>query len=355
MTPELGLIEGFYGRPWTWDEREDQARFLKSAGYDFYLYAPKGDAYLRRRWQEDHPQADADRLARLSRVCADFGLTFGVGLSPFEAYRDFGDQAKAALARKLAFFDAAGMTELAILFDDMRADTPDIAATQARMVTWIAERTAARHIIVCPTIYSDDPQLPRIFGAAPPTYLEDLAAGLDPAIGLFWTGEEVCSREYSAGHLERIAARIGRKPILWDNYPVNDGPRMSPYLYLRAFTGRPAMIGAHLSAHAVNPSLQPTLFRIPALTLAQSYRLGEAYEYGVAFQRAADAVLGPELAALVSRHLGLMHDTGLDRLAPATIARLRERYSAFDHPGAGEVIAWLDGAYRITEEMMRES
>lgn len=355
MTTELGLIEGFYGRQWTWDEREDQARFLKGAGYGFYLYAPKGDEYLRRRWQEDHPRAEADRLTRLSKVCADLGLTFGVGLSPYEAYRDFGEEAKAALARKLAFFDAAGMTELAILFDDMRADTPDIASTQARMVTWIAERTRARRIIVCPTIYADDPQLPRIFGAAPPTYLEDLAAGLDPAIGLFWTGEEVCSREYSPGHLARIAERMGRKPILWDNYPVNDGPRMSPYLYLRAFTGRPSAIGQHLAAHAVNPSLQPTLFRIPALTLAESYRAGDAYEYGAAFQRASDQVLGPEIAALVARHLNVMHDTGLDRLAPATIARLRERYAPFDHPGAREIVAWLDGAYRITEEMMRES
>ena len=355
MTPELGLIEGFYGRQWTWDEREDQARFLKGAGYGFYIYAPKGDEYLRRRWQEDHPQAEADRLARLANVCAELGLAFGVGLSPFEAYRDFGDEVKATLARKLAFFDSVGMTELAILFDDMRADTPDIAATQAGMVAWIAERTAARRIIVCPTIYSDDPQLPRIFGAAPPTYLEDLASGLDPAIGLFWTGEEVCSREYSAGHLARIAERMGRRPILWDNYPVNDGPRMSPYLYLRGFTGRPAAIGAHLAAHAVNPSLQPTLFRIPALTLAESYQAGEGYEYGAAFQRAAQNVLGPELAAQVARHLGLMHDSGLDRLAPSTSARLRERYAAFDHPAAREIVAWLDGAYRITEEMMRES
>ena len=148
---------------------------------------------------------------------------------------------------------------------------------------------------------------------------------------------------------------MGRRPILWDNYPVNDGPRMSPYLYLRGFTGRPAAIGAHLAAHAVNPSLQPTLFRIPALTLAESYQAGEGYEYGAAFQRAAQNVLGPELAALVARHLGLMHDSGLDRLAPSTSARLRERYAAFDHPAAREIVAWLDGAYRITEEMMRES
>lgn len=351
MTPELGLIEGYYGGPWTWEERADQARFLKDHGYSFYIYAPKADPYLRRRWREDYPQAEADALARMASLSATIGLSFGVGFSPFEVYRSFDDEAKAALQRKLAFFDAIGITELSILFDDMRADVPDLAETQARIIDWMAERTAARRIIVCPTVYSDDPLLERAFGTAPPTYLEDLAARLDSAIGLFWTGEEVCSREYSPGHLARIEARMGRKPVLWDNYPVNDGPRMSPYLYLRAFTGRPASIGAHLSAHAVNPSLQPTLARIPALSLVESYAKGEAYEYGAALRRASDAVLGDELGALVRRHLGLFQDMGLDRLE-AEIPRLRERYAAFDHPGAREIVAWLDGVYRITREMV---
>lgn len=351
MDVELGLIEGYYGKPWTWAEREDQARFLKAAGYGFYLYAPKHDAYLRRRWREDHPAGEADALAAMAAHCATLGMSFGVGLSPFEAYLDFNDVAKAALTRKIAFLDAIGCTELAILFDDMRGDAPDLAATQARIVGFVAERTRARRLIVCPTVYTDDPVLGRVFGESPPTYLEDLGAALDPAIEFFWTGEEVCSREYSPGHLDRIAHRIGRKPMLWDNYPVNDGPMMSPFLHLRAFTGRPASIGPHLSAHAVNPSLQPTLFRIPALTLAESYRLGEAYEYGQAWDRAAAQVLGEALAKKVRSHLNLFQEYGLHRLDD-TIPRLTKAYGDVDHPAAREIMAFLAGAYRVTREMV---
>jgi hypothetical protein len=349
MIPPLGLIEGFYGKAWTWAEREDQARFLKGAGYSFYIYAPKADAYLRRRWLEDHPQAEADGLAKLAARCAELGLSFGVGLSPYEAYRDFGEEAKAALARKLAFFDSIGVAELAILFDDMKGDQPDLAGVQIEMAHWAAERTKAGRLIVCPTVYTDDPLLQRVFGATPPAYLDELGAGLDPKIEVFWTGEEVCSREYSPGHLDRIAARLRRKPMLWDNYPVNDGERMSPFLYIQAFTGRPASIGAHISRHAVNPSLQPTLFRIPALTLAESYRLGEAYEYGQAFDRAAEAVLGAELATLLRRHLNLFQEYGLFRLTEEA-PRLKARYEPFDHPAAREVIAFLDGAYKMTRQ-----
>ena len=206
-------------------------------------------------------------------------------------------------------------------------------------------------LILCPTYYSDDPVLARVFGACPPGYLEDLGAGLDPAIALFWTGEEVCSRAFSPGHLERVTKTLKRKPLLWDNYPVNDGPLMSQSLHLRAFTGRPASIAGHIAGHAINPACQPVLSRIPAVTLAESYREGDAYAYGAAFARATEAVLGPDLGTLVIRHLGALQDTGLDRLGDG-VGRLRARYGAMDHPGAREIVAWLDGAYRVTREDM---
>src|SRR5258708_4575317 len=154
MTPELGLIEGYYGGPRTRAERGGQARVLKDHGHGVFPHPPKADPFLRRRWREDYPQGEADALAKMASLCAAIGVSFGVGFSPFEVYRSFDAVAKAALARKLAFFDAVGITELSILFDDMRADVPDLAETQAAIVGWMAERTAARRIIVCPTLYS---------------------------------------------------------------------------------------------------------------------------------------------------------------------------------------------------------
>jgi hypothetical protein len=352
--PPLGVIEGYYGLPWTWDARAAQVSFLKPHGYNFYMYAPKADPYLRRRWREPHPEAEAQAIGRFAAHCKATGVRFGVGLSPYELYRDFNPEAQKALAEKLKQLDAMGVQDLGVLFDDMRGDLPGLAETQMRIVDWIAARTGASRIVLCPTYYSDDPVLDRVFGERPRAYLEDLGKGLDPAIELFWTGEEVCSKEYGPGHLARVAEMLRRKLFLWDNYPVNDGPRMSPYLHIRAFTGRPAAMGEHLSAHAINPALQPVLTRIPALTLAESYRLGDAYQYGEAFGRAAEAVLGRDLGALVHRHLGLLNDTGLDNLGEAA-QRLRDRYVALDHPAAGEIVDWLDGRWRITAEMVEAS
>lgn len=352
MTPDLGIIEGYYGRPWTWAERADTIEFLAPHGYRFYLYAPKADPHLRKRWSESHPKETAAHLTGLAAHCRSADVRFGVGLSPYEIYRSFDADARAALADKLEELDDFGIRDLAILFDDMRGDSPDLAARQVEIVDWAAGRTGAERILVCPTYYSDDPVLDRVFGARPTSYLDELGAGLDPSIEVFWTGEEVCSREITAGHLAPIAERLRRNPFLWDNYPVNDGQRMSQYLHLRAFTGRSAAIAEHVAAHGINPALQPTLTRIPALTLPESYRAGNAYEYGRALRRAAVEVLGESLGTWVWEDVLTLQDVGLDRLGEKALA-LRERYGEVDHPGAREIIEWLDGGYRITDEIVQ--
>jgi hypothetical protein len=353
MTPELGIIEGFFGRPYSWDERADMVRALAPAGYGFYLYAPKADAILRRRWREPYSAAELRALAAFAQVCRDTGVRFGVGLSPYELFLGFDAPAKDALAAKLDQLDSLGLADLGVFFDDMKGDLPELAERQVEIVHWIAERTTASRVIACPSYYTDDPVLDRVFGQRPANYLEDLGAGLDPGIQLMWTGEEVCSREFSPGHLARVTEQMRRKPFLWDNYPVNDGPRMSRHLHLRAFTGRPSAIAPHISAHGVNTASQAVLSRIPALSLAESYAKGEDYAYLAAFRSACQAVLGPELADGVERTLLLLEDAGLDGITPDQKTRLHARFSAFDHPAAREIVAWLDGAFAIGAEELQ--
>lgn len=350
MTPELGLVEGFYGRNWSWDERRAVLRALAPHDYRFYLYAPKGDAHLRRQWREPYPTDAAAELARFAADCRTAGVRFGIGLSPYEIWSQFDAGARAALADRLALFADLGVADVGLLFDDMQGDRPDLAERQAEVVAFVAERAGGARLIVCPSYYSDDPVLDRVFGRRPDDYLETLGRLLAPEIEIFWTGEEVCSREFSPGHLQRVAAQLGRKPFLWDNYPANDGPRMSPHLHLRGFTGRPASMAPHVAAHAINPALQPMLSCIPALTLAMSYAEGDAYEYGAAFFEAAREIAGPELAVMLRDDLLGLQDAGLGGMTDERKARLRAQYAAIDHVCAREVVEWLDGRYGVSAE-----
>jgi hypothetical protein len=89
------------------------------------------------------------------------------------------------------------------------------------------------------------------------------------------------------------------------------------------------------------------------LTLAASYAQGSGYGYGQAFQDAALAVCGPDLAARLTADLSVLQDAGLGEIPEERRIRLRERYAAFDHPAAREVLGWLDGAYAITGEELQ--
>ena len=148
MSVELGTIEGFYGRPWSWGERAETIAFLARYGYGFYMYAPKADPYLRRQWQEDHPAPIQERLQGLASLTKDLGVRFGVGLTPYELHNDFDEASRDALSRKITFFNAIGVQDLGILFDDMRGDIPDLAERQARIVGWISERFTGDRVIV---------------------------------------------------------------------------------------------------------------------------------------------------------------------------------------------------------------
>jgi hypothetical protein len=347
MVPQLGVIEGYFGRPWRHDARKQVIARLRQIGYSFFHYAPKADAFLRRRWRESHPDEALAELAELSAHCRSLGMRFGVGLSPYELYRDLGRVSRTEFAAKVRTLDELGIDELAILFDDTRGDVPDLAAREAEIVHLALANTRAGRVLMCPTYYSDDHMLDVTFGARPRGYLEELGRRLDPRVGVYWTGEEICAREHSAGHLARVGESLGRKPTLWDNYPVNDGPRMSRFLHLRGFTGRPSVIGPLVAAHAINPALQPHLSLIPAATLAASYREGTAYCYMSAFRTAARAWAGDTLAIMLETDLHDMQDRGIDQLGEVR-ERLRRRYAALDHPIATEVVRWLDGADTVS-------
>lgn len=60
-----GVIEGFYGTPWTHAERLSQLDFYGRTKQNVYVYSPKDDPYLRERWRDEYPAAQLDRLREL--------------------------------------------------------------------------------------------------------------------------------------------------------------------------------------------------------------------------------------------------------------------------------------------------
>ena len=359
MNTQLGVIEGFYGEPWSWGERADYSRFLKKHGFSFYMYAPKADGYLRRKWREPFPKALEEKLAKLSGQCHSAGIEFGVGFSPYEIYlAPFSLEVKKLLQNRIDAFNRIGVDKFAILMDDMKGDLPGLAERQIEVVNWIVSRSSAKQFVFCPTYYSLDPVLEKKFGRMPEGYFAQLGKELDRKVSMFWTGELVCSKSYSEAHLRSAGEMLGRKPLLWDNYPVNDGPRMCKFLHLRPFTGRPSEMGNWLAGHAVNPMNQAALSKIVLLTLKDSYEQGAGYNPEKSFKKAAGMVTCRDMAAQLERDLPVFTDRGLDALTGEEKESLKADYSFFlearendTAQAAREVVDWLSGSYNVGNDL----
>ena len=342
--PALGIIEGYYGRPWPWTTRRGVTTLLAEHGYTFYHYAPKSDPHVREQWREPWPSQEVAALTSFADHCRACGMRFGIGLSPAGLQSDQGQDGLARLLQRVQQINHIGADDLLLLFDDIAGDDGDsLALRQADLAHRVADTTHAERLFVCPTYYSDDPLLDHLFGRRPANYLQRLGERLDPAVSVYWAGEEICPAEITPGSVAGVTDQLGRRPVLWDNYPVNDGGTARDHLHLRGFTGRSAALAGATGGHAINPALQGWLSCIPALTLPASYRDGEDYRYGHAQQQAAKAVLGPELGEFVLDDLPLLADRGRDRLTGTQRSTLLARYQAFDHPGAREIVDWLNG------------
>ncbi|WP_372861456.1 beta-N-acetylglucosaminidase domain-containing protein [Spongiibacter sp.] len=348
----LGLIEGFYGRQWRWDQRNVLPAQLARWGYKSYIYAPKGDASLRSRWRDDFTEAHFSRLRQLSDTASQAGIAWGLGLSPAGLQAKFGPDDRRDLSRKIAQIAALQPASLWILFDDLPAGVPQLAARQLEVIDAVRQQLPDLPVAMCPSYYSEDPILEELFGACPAEYFSTLNAGLASDVDLLWTGPKVISSSYSAADMRRAAAILGRKPLLWDNYPVNDGRKSSRFLNVLPFSGRPAGLAQWCRGHFVNPMNQFHLSLLPLMGLAKVYT-ESSLSRDVLFAQAL-ATLPRELAELLKEHAQIFQCDGLDGMAEADKQRLAREAANIDHPAAAELAAWLREEYRFDPDCLTE-
>ena len=61
-----GIIEGFYGNPWTHEQRLELIAFMGARGMNTFVYAPKDDSLIRRDWRTPYAGSDLERMAALT-------------------------------------------------------------------------------------------------------------------------------------------------------------------------------------------------------------------------------------------------------------------------------------------------
>ena len=343
-----GIIEGFYGKPWGFAKRKALLPFYKAFHYGFYIYAPKADVFLRERWHEPMPEPLTQQLAQFGKSLRNEDISWGIGLTPFNVHQDFNQKAKDQLKQKIEHLQKLEINWLALLFDDMKGDFPDLAKTQIEICHFVKAHFSFDKLLMCPSYYSFDPILAKVFGCMPENYLQDLGSGLDTDIEIFWTGEKVCSKNYSQAHLQSVAALLKRKPFIWDNYPVNDGARMSPFLHLDAFDGREHCHADYVAGLAVNPMNEAYLSRIPLATLADCMVSPTQYRAPQSFQKYVHQFMGSAAPQLL-HDLDFFQQKGLHNLSEQQKQSMQQRYRVLldstNQACIQELLEYLQGFY----------
>ncbi|MEX2540983.1 MAG: protein O-GlcNAcase [Trueperaceae bacterium] len=290
------LIEGFYGVYYTHPERLSLLRFLGRHDYNLYVYAPKNDRQHRSRWREPYPERQMEQFSEARACAAESGLEFCYALSPgvdsvYASESDF-----ESITAKLAQFLQLGVTSFSLLLDDIRREFsdardaesyPSFAAAQAdlcnRVHAWLRRQDDRCRLSMCPTDYHGRPP----FSPA----LHELGTCLHPDIDVFYTGVDVCSPTVTRSEVDAFAAALARKPILWDNYPVND-LEMHGELHIGPVRGRSADLAEALRGFAVNPMIQPEASRVALATFADYFRDPVRYDAESSWDRALSELAG---------------------------------------------------------------
>jgi hyaluronoglucosaminidase len=292
-----GVIEGFYGPPWTHSQRLDLLPFLARRGMNTFVYGPKDDPLLRAHWREPYRGDNRQRLASLVAASNSNGLNFVYCISPGLSIEYSSDANVAALLAKLESVAALGVTDFGLLLDDIplelqhprdRAVYPDLVAAHSSLVERVATGLGPqRNLIACPTLYwgrGDEDGIAR-FGRA-----------VDPGIDLLWTGRAICSPSLEIEDAERFEASTGHRPLYWDNYPVND-VAMVWELHVGPYRRRDPLLHRASRGIIANAMSLYEASKIPIATIADYLADPEGYEPEASWARAIRDVTGTDADA----------------------------------------------------------
>ena len=271
--PIRGTIEGFYGKPWSMEDRTKHLNFLGQMKANTYVYSPKDDPFARDKWRDPYPAATLSALGTLVATARANHVNFVYAISPGPSIC-FSDPAdEQTLLRKFEALRGIGVHSFYVALDDIEyqkwncdkdkvafgpsgaqaagvAQSKLLNAVQADLVR---RDPAAKPLIMVPTEYYDAKESP---------YKAALRANLDPRIVVQWTGTDVVPPAISVPDAKAATKAFGRKTLLWDNYPVNDYASSAGRLLLAPYAKREAGLSTELTGILSNPMNQEVPSRV---------------------------------------------------------------------------------------------
>ncbi len=285
--PEIefrGTVEGFYGTPWTHENRKAQFEFYGRHKMNTYIYGPKDDPYHRApNWRKPYPPPDAERIRELVRVAASNKVDFVWAIHPGGDIRWTEADARAVLDKFEAMY-ALGVRSFSVFFDDIGGEgtNPERQAELLNRIQreFVRAKGDVTPLVLCPTQYNK--------GWSSGDYLDILGTRLDPSIHVMWTGNSVVA-DIDRATMEWINARLRRKAYIWWNFPVTDYVRN--HLLMGPAYGNGPDIGPMVSGFVSNPMERAEASKVALYGVAGFTWNPPAYDAQAAWESAMREVM----------------------------------------------------------------
>ncbi len=221
--PTRGVVEGFYGTPWSHETRLSLIDFFGEHKMNSYFYGPKDDPYHSSpNWRLPYPEDQARNISELIDACKANRVDFIWAIHPGQDIK-WGEEDYNCLISKFNAMYDLGVRAFAIFFDDISGEgaIPEnqIALMNRLTEEFVKAKGDVAPMIVCPTDYTQLWANPTEKGS-----LVKFGNSLNPDIRMLWTGEFVCS-DITKETLDWVGSRIRRPALFWWNYPVTDYAR----------------------------------------------------------------------------------------------------------------------------------
>lgn len=245
--PFRGVVEGFYGTPWSHEARMDQLDFYGKNKMNVYIYGPKDDPYHRTpHWRKPYPAEEGERIKQLVDRAKQNEVIFYWAIHPGGDIH-WNEEDRDNLMRKFESMYQLGVRGFAVFFDDISGEGAQ-PEKQVELLNYIDEnfvqaKPDVAPLIMCPTVYCG------AWGQGS-NYLPTLGKGLNEDIRVMWTGDKVCTN-ITQSTLEFVNPKLKRKAFIWWNYPVSD--YVTDHLLLGPVYGNDPNIADKVSAFVSNP------------------------------------------------------------------------------------------------------
>lgn len=212
---ERGVIEGFYGNPWSHADRLRQFDFYGKNKLNIYVYGPKDDPYHRSHWRQPYPEKEAAQLKELVDAAHKNKVKFVWAIHPACDIK-WGMEDYNNIVNKLNLMYEIGVRTFAVFFDDVSGEGAR-ADMQTDVMNYLTDEFVRKHsdvepLIMCPSQYNKN--------WSGGDYLSTLSK-MYPEIRVMWTGNSVVDM-IGENDMQWINDQIKRKAFIWLNYPVND-------------------------------------------------------------------------------------------------------------------------------------